>query len=109
MSEIKVPHFDLPFRLAPDGQFAVVEQDSDADVLACMRAVLLGRKRQRLDRPEFGIDDPTFHQGGADLDAIRADLDEQEPRARALLDRDPSLLAQLVDEVFIDPQGGAAA
>jgi phage baseplate assembly protein W len=94
-------HFALPFMLGPDGQFAVVDQDSEADIEACIRAILLSRIGYRDDRPEFGIDDPTFRQGGVHLEALQATLATFEPRADRLLSRDPAQLQGLVDRITV--------
>lgn len=92
-------HFDLPFRIN-NGTAVTVEQDSDADLLARTIAVLSYRKGYRIDRPWLGIDDPTHRQGGANLDAIREDLADQDPGAEAAISR--AALTQLVDTVTID-------
>lgn len=96
-------HFALPFRLGTDSQVVVVEQDSDAEIEASVIVILRSRLGYRDDRPEFGIADPTFRQGGADLEALREAVAEFEPRADLLFDREPALLEGLVDRVLIRP------
>ncbi|MCA1571692.1 MAG: hypothetical protein LC798_15540 [Chloroflexi bacterium] len=97
-------HFDVPLQLGRFGSFETNDQDSDADITAAAFGVLAYRKGYRTDRPELGIDDPTHRPGGADLEAIRADLAEQEPRIDPLLEREPGLLARLLDEVTVTAQ-----
>lgn len=108
-------HFDYPLRLGRAGMFATNPQGSHGDVVAATIGVLSYRRAQvgpdgeqlpghRMDRPELGIDDPTFRQGGADLDAIRDVLADQEPRAEELIERDPSLLPTLLDIVTVTPR-----
>ena len=100
-------HFNLPFTLGHDGQFAVVDQDSDEDITVCVRAILLSRVGYRDDRPEVGITDPVHTQGGPNLDTLEATVAEFEPRADRLFSRDPTLLASIVDHVLIaKPSGG---
>jgi hypothetical protein len=93
-------HFALPFQLV-GASFATVDQDSDEDVVACIVGILRSRINYRDDRPEFGITDPTFRQGGADLEALRAVIDTFEPRAERVLSRDPALLGRLVDRILV--------
>lgn len=98
-----IPHLIFPLRLDRNGSLAMAQQDSDADVESAVFGILAQRKGYRLDRPEVGIDGPEFEQGGADIEAIRADLAEQEPRSVALFERDPALLARMVDGVSVTP------
>lgn len=97
-------HLTFPLRLARDGSLAAVEQDSDEEIGSAVFGILAQRQGYRTDRPEVGLtSDPTFEQGGADLDEIRADLAEQEPRSVPLFERNPGLLAQMIDEVRVTP------
>lgn len=97
-------HLTFPLRLARDGSLAAAEQDSDEETASAVFGILAQREGHRTDRPEVGLrSDPTFEQGGADLDEIRADLSEQEPRSVPLFERDPALLARMIDEVRLTP------
>ncbi len=97
-------HLTFPLRLGRDGSLASAEQDSLEDIESATFGVLAQRKGYRTDRPEVGLtSDPAMEQGGADLDEIRGDLAEQEPRAEPLFERDPALLARMVDDVRITP------
>jgi len=66
-----IPHLALPLRVI-DGHLATVEQDSEADILQCVRVVLLTPRGARDELPEFGVPDQAFHQGGADIAEIDA-------------------------------------
>lgn len=93
-------HFALPFQL--DGSsFVTVEQDSEEDITACIVGILRSRINYRDDRPEFGISDPTYRQGGPDLETLRAVIDTFEPRADRVLSRNPAMLAGLIDHVLV--------
>ena len=96
-------HLTFPLRLGRDGSLASAEQDSPEEVESAIYGVIAQRKGYRTDRPEIGIDAPEFEQGGADLPAITRDLLEQEPRAQPALERDPTLLARLMDDVAVIP------
>lgn len=83
-----IPHFALPFRFEPLNDTltaAVNEQDSADDITACVEAVVRYRKGQRDVAPHFGIEDPVFHQGGVDSNALMQDIEDQEPRAQPAL------------------------
>ena len=74
-----IPHFALPLRVAGDGRFAVVEQDSPDDVAQCVAVVLATPVGSRAEIPEFGA--PRFDFDVPDpADVIEA-VKEWEPRA----------------------------
>jgi hypothetical protein len=100
-------HFALPFTLGSNGAFATVDQDSDEDVMACVTVILRSRVGYRDDRPELGITDPTFTQGGADLEEIRDAISQFEPRSDRIIARDPEWLTGLIDHVTITAEGDA--
>lgn len=92
---IDVPHFKFPFRLATNGKrVQVVEQDSDDEVLDCVEVTLRTRPGDRLDEPEFGMDDQAFlqYQDG-NTDAITTAVKIWEPRARTYV------AAQSIDDL----------
>lgn len=97
-------HLTFPLRLGRDGSLVTAEQDSPEEVVSAVFGILAQRQGYRTDRPEVGLtSDPAMEQGGADLDEIRADLAEQEPRSVPLFERDPELLARMIDEVTVTP------
>jgi hypothetical protein len=75
-----IPHFALPFRIRGARGAVVNEQDSEAEILACVEAIVRYQKGQRPEKPDFGIDDPTFSSPLVDSRAIEADINEFEPR-----------------------------
>jgi phage baseplate assembly protein W len=79
-----VPHFALPFRI-DNGRAVVNDQDTSDDVVTCVVAVMLCPTGYRAELPEFGIDDPTFREGGPDQEAIATAIQRWEPRADTLL------------------------
>jgi hypothetical protein len=76
-----VPHFDLPFRFEGT-QSAVVEQDSDADILNCVNAAVRTTRGTRFYAANFGIDDPTFENQPINMTEILTQVRESEPRAQ---------------------------
>jgi hypothetical protein len=94
---IGVPHLAYPFEVARQGNrigARTVEQDSQAEIAQCVYAVLATPPGSRIEAPDFGLADPTFL--GADLDVIRAALDDAEPRAVYLADEDLEGMVQTV-------------
>lgn len=93
-----VPHFDLPFRLSGKS-FAVVEQDSHEDVANCVETIIRTPYGFRDDAPDFGLDDHTFDNRPLNVDAMRAQIESQEPRATMALTEEPSLVEDIVTSV----------
>lgn len=82
MAEILTPQIAFPLRLNATGTDAVVnEQDSDDDVMDCVEVLVSTERGERVDLPDYGIDDPTFTQGEANTDDIISAIGEHEPRA----------------------------
>lgn len=80
------PKLQVPFEIEGSSA-AVIEQDSDDEVVQCVIAVLRTRMGTRPDDGEMGIPDFAFGQDGADLDAIRSVLVRHEPRANTVADQ----------------------
>lgn len=103
MTDIQVPQFAFPFRFNPDGSVAVNEQDSLADVKACVAVILSYHVGDRPELPEFGIPDPTFSET-VDLGPILAAVERWEPRAQAAATADNTDLADFVSGVLVNVQ-----
>ena len=98
-----VPHFSLPFRFAGSSA-AVNEQDSIDEIADACLAILVCPVGFRVELPAFGLEDPTFSTPAPDMDAIRAALDQWEPRASATISEYPDLLDTLISHVEVDVQ-----
>jgi len=75
-----VPRLSLPLRLEGEG-LATIEQDSIEDVAQGVYAVLSYERGERLEDPEFGIEDPTFEVEPIDTSPWLTQIDRYEPRA----------------------------
>lgn len=98
----QVPKFKIPLHMVIQGgkrQFATVEQDSLAEIEACVENVLLTPLGDRLWDPEYGLPDQTFKEGGADLFEIQNAISMWEPRADTILDREPDKLQSWIDDI----------
>ena len=85
----ETPHFDRPFRLSGT-RVAVVEQDSDEELVNCVWAIASTEVGSRDEAPEFGVPDLPFQETGFIDDALVASVQQWEPRleseARSVLD-----------------------
>lgn len=86
---VRVPQFDLPFRLDENGQAAVVEQDSIDDIANCVEAILRTRIGDRSSHPRFGTPDVAFTELPLPLDALVSQIRQWEPRVDLLLEQAP--------------------
>ena len=76
-----IPHFDLPFRF---GKYA--EQGSQRDLSNCVFAVIACPRGFRQEKPNFGIEDPTFSRVPVFTEDVKNNIKNQEPRADMLFD-----------------------
>lgn len=79
---LRSPHFATPFRVLGN-RVAAIEQDSEAEILGCVEAVLRTRFGSRIDEPEYGIPSDLFQALGpnSNVDDVLAAVAEWEPRA----------------------------
>src|SRR4051794_13576023 len=75
-----IPKLRVPLRLE-NGRLALVEQDSQDNVAACVYAILATERGSRLEDPDFGIEDPTFGTMPVDVDEWLEQIAAYEPRA----------------------------
>ena len=62
---------------------AETEQDSDEEIRDCVSAIVRYAKGQRPESPTFGITPPEFGVG-VDIDRLRDEVADQEPRVQIL-------------------------
>lgn len=107
MAYPNTPKLAVPFRLNHTAKRAVVvEQDSLEEVEQCVVALLRTPLGWRPENPEFGVADQAFGEGGADLNEIQNAIAQHEPRAEIHIDRDPTILTSMVDEVNVRVRKG---
>jgi phage baseplate assembly protein W len=80
----EIPHIALPFRFVGTS-VAVVEQDTEDEVLQCVETICRYVPGMRSEYPEFGIPDQAFRDE-PDTDEVREAIEEYEPRASVVLD-----------------------
>lgn len=91
------PHFDRPFRLAGT-RFAVVDQDTDAELSNAAWAIASTTIGSRTDTPDFGVPDLPFRDPETVDQAVAAAVREWEPRLEAEAE---SVLADLTIETTV--------
>lgn len=82
---IDVPHFAVPFNITSEGA-AMVEQDSDEDIMQCVEAICRTPRNSRLESPDFGIDEIVLRENGPDRNKLVNAITYWEPRARVAID-----------------------
>jgi phage baseplate assembly protein W len=82
------PHFAVPFRFGNSGHAECVEQDSHDDVYQCVQAIVRTVRGQRLELPDFGINDTVMQEGGPDVSDISGAIEQYEDRASYVIDVD---------------------
>lgn len=97
---LMIPHFDFPFRFV-NSTAAVVEQDSLEDITNCVTAIAATVQGERIERPSFGIPDPTFDRQPLDLQGILQAVTDGEPRAHTLIDQAPDRIDQLIAHITL--------
>lgn len=90
-----IPHFRWPLSLGADGTFATVEQDTLDDVGQCVAVLVLTRRGERVELPEYGIPAPLFDVGRIDQ-SIAPAIERWERRANVETDEAIDELDELV-------------
>jgi hypothetical protein len=85
----EIPHFDYPFRYVK-GAPVVNEQESTADIVACITAICNTEPETLYDLPAFGLPDPTFAQEPLDPKRLLGPIARWEPRAPLLAEVNPT-------------------
>lgn len=81
--EIQNPHFRLPLQFGSvNGGAFVNEQDTEEDVIDCVKAIISWPTGTRHDLPEFGVPDLVFQlDADAMIDQLQAAVEQWEDRA----------------------------
>lgn len=98
---VRIPHFALPFRFV-NGAAAVNEQNSPEEIRDCVAAIVSYEIGSRPERPDFGVEDEVFEEGGADPSVYLPVIARLEPRADLAAVADASKLAAYISGVTID-------
>lgn len=102
---VDIPHLKVPFKIDANGA-AVVDQDSDDEIIQCVDAICRTPRGLRLDSPDFGIDEVVLRENGPDRDKLQRAILYWEPRARVAIDiQSPDNLAGLFQIVEVNVGG----
>lgn len=80
-----IPHLAFPIR-AVNGVYVCDRQDTNDEVTTCVRNICAFEKSTRIERPDFGINDPTLKRMPIDVTGIGRAISDWEPRASAELE-----------------------
>lgn len=80
-----VPHLAFPIRVV-NGVYVTDRQDTNDEVTTCVRNICSFEKGTRIERPDFGIEDPTLKVMPIDVTGIARAIADWEPRASAELE-----------------------
>lgn len=93
-----IPKLRVPLKLE-NGRLALVEQDSQENVAACVYAIVATERGSRLEDPEFGVEDPTFGTMPLDVDEWLEQIAAYEPRAEV---RTQQEVGDLIGTVLVE-------
>lgn len=102
---ILIPHFSLPFRFKTSAGVkvvAVVEQDSYDEIFDAVEVIVRYPRGSQAGFEDFGVTDQTFASPRYDHDLLRAEIEEWEPRAEAVIEEEPLRFADLIERVRVD-------
>ena len=86
MSEMDyIPHLALPLRVE-GGRYVTTEQDTDDEAADCVKVITSFGRFTRIEKPDFGINDPTFETQPIDIDDIAQAITIWEPRVDATIE-----------------------
>lgn len=93
-----IPKLRVPLRLE-NGRLALVEQDSQDNVAACVYAILSYERGSRLEDADFGVEDPTFGTMPIDVDEWLEQIARHEPRAEISTEQE---VGDLIGAVLVE-------
>lgn len=93
-----IPKLRVPLRLE-NGRLALVEQDSQDNVAACVYTILSYERGARLEDPDFGVEDPTFATMPLDVDEWFEQIAAYEPRAEVTTEQE---VGDLIGAILVE-------
>ena len=99
---MSVPHFAFPFRFGQSGSAMTVEQDTQEEIEQNVKVLVLTDRGERMEVPDFGIDDLVFETAidGSDIiDQARQWDDRVGVRTSEQIDRINATIRHLLIEV----------
>lgn len=104
-NEVLVPHYALPLSFTGiNGGARVNEQDTDEDVIDCVKAICAFPIGSRDDEPTFGIPDMLFQQrsqSSANVPALKTAIMRWEPRIAVKVSEDSSGYDELLETLVV--------
>lgn len=94
-----IPHLSLPLRVQ-NGQFSVVEQDSDEEIIQCIGVICKTPQGARIEVPDFGVPQELFTMTGTN-GITSAELKRQEQRVDTILNKSADEVDELLRNIEI--------
>lgn len=109
--EVENPHWSVPFRLGGlNGAAFVNEQDSDADVVDCIKTIVAFPIGWREDLPDFGIVDLLFRQSNLSIASqLWSAISRWEPRAETTVQAHIDTVNELTEIITVQARGRTSA
>lgn len=85
-----IPHLAFPIRFT-GGAYATDLQGSNSEVTTAVRNICAFERGTRIERPDFGITDPTLEVMPIDIEDIAQAIRDWEPRAHVIIESDINL------------------
>jgi hypothetical protein len=104
VTHVQIPHFEFPFRFTVNGEASVNEQGSPKELEQNVRVLFLTPLGERLEVPEFGVEDPTFQTEIDENDLIDRAV-TWDDRIDVLLQEEPDKVEAMVRTLSIDVRG----
>lgn len=99
--KVQIPHFAFPFQLDRNGAVEVVEQDTYEEIEQNVHVLLITDRGQRMEVPDFGIDDLVFQTAVDETDIIEQ-AREWDDRVEALVSEEPDRMNAMVRHLLVD-------
>lgn len=93
-----IPKLRVPLRLE-NGRLALVEQDSQDNVAACVYSILSYERGSRIEDPDFGVESRLFDQMPVDVDEWLEQIAAYEPRAEVQTEQE---VGDLIGAVLVE-------
>ena len=104
--DVTNPHFAFPMTLLPSGHVRMNEQNSNDEVMDCIKMILSFPIGSRVEVPGFGVPNIAFKEATVDVSAmLRQVLTDWEPRADLIFSDDVTQGDALIREILIMMKG----
>jgi phage baseplate assembly protein W len=106
INTLDTPQIALPFEILPNGRVDEVEQDTLDEIAMSIESILRYPLDYRVDLPDFGTPELTFHLDPAEVSRIILDhVSRWEERAPLLIENRPDEWDELIQNYIVTAGG----